>query len=362
MVPGAGFASLLRRLGGTTGGLGSGTQARIDKNKKTHIKWKPQKQICVPVLEHFDNKYRQEHGELWDKAREVLLLPCSWQYGVLVNKFSHCVPLEDLLQSRGYRNFLQDVLPFSQHSIRCYISKDKNRFPRLLHHAERLKEYYLLNATSLLPVLALDAQDGESVLDMCAAPGGKSVAILQSATPRHFVCNEHDSLRFKWLKQTLESFVPEDLRGVISVTNLDGRDIGPQKPQIFDKVLVDAPCSNDRSWLYSSDVLKARIRIAHASNLPVLQEQLLRSALEALRPGGTLVYSTCTLSRAENDDVVASLLNSYDNIQTVNLADLARSLSHNFTFAKGVQHGQLIVPVKGKTWGPMYVSKLWKVH
>ncbi|XP_051870031.1 tRNA (cytosine(34)-C(5))-methyltransferase, mitochondrial-like isoform X1 [Pristis pectinata] len=347
---------------GRTRGLASGVQAPINENKKSHIRQKPQKQICIPVLEYFDKKYRHEHGELWDKVREVLLLPCSWQYGVLVNKFSHCVALEQLLQSQGYWNFLQDVLPFSKHSLRCYVSRAQNRFPRLLHHAERLKEYYLLNAASLLPVLALDVQDGERVLDMCAAPGGKSVAILQSATPRHFLCNDHDSLRHKWLKQTLESFVPEDLRGVTSVTNLDGRDIGPQQPQIFDKVLVDAPCSNDRSWLFSSDVLKARLRIAHTPNLPVLQKQLLRSALEALCPGGTMVYSTCTLSRAENDDVVASLLNSCDNIQTVDLTDLACSLSHSFTFAEGVQYGQLIVPEKGRTWGPMYVSKLWKTH
>ncbi|XP_072115806.1 tRNA (cytosine(34)-C(5))-methyltransferase, mitochondrial-like [Mobula birostris] len=110
---------------------------------------------------------------------------------------------------------------------------------------------------------------------MCAAPGGKSVAILQSATPRHFLCNEQDNLRHKWLKQTLESFVPDAISGVISVTNLDGRVIGPQQPQIFNKVLVDAPCSNDRSWLFSSDSLKARQRIAHTPNLPVLQKQLL---------------------------------------------------------------------------------------
>ncbi|XP_059824198.1 tRNA (cytosine(34)-C(5))-methyltransferase, mitochondrial isoform X2 [Hypanus sabinus] len=357
-VKGAPLASLPRWLGRTRG-LAFGTQAQNNKNKKSHIRQKSQKQICIPALEYFDKKYGHEHGKLWDKVREVLLLPSSWQYGVLVNKFSHCIALEQLLQSQGYWNF---VLPFSQHSLRCYISRTQNRFPRLLHHAERLKEYYLLNAASLLPVLALGVQDGECVLDICASPGGKSVAILQSATPRHFLCNEHDNLRHKWLKQTLESFIPEAIRGVISVTNLDGRVIGPQQPQIFNKVLVDAPCSNDRSWLFSSDSLKACQRIADAPNIPVLQKQLLRSALEALCPGGTMVYSTCTLSRAENDDVVASLLNSCDNVQTVDLTDLACSLVHSFTFAEGVQHGLLVVPEKDKTWGPMYVSKLWKTH
>ncbi|XP_067848939.1 tRNA (cytosine(34)-C(5))-methyltransferase, mitochondrial isoform X2 [Heptranchias perlo] len=359
--------TIAERLGQTRGperdpspSAGHGPQQQI--NKKSHIERKPHKQICKPVLDHFDERYGQELGELWGKVREVLLLPSNWQYAVLVNKFSHYVALEQYLQSQGYYNFLQDVLPFSQHSLQCYISRTQCRFPRLQHHTERLKEYYLLNAASLLPVLALDVQDGESVLDMCAAPGGKSVAILQCATPGYFLCNEHDSSRHKWLKQTLDSFIPEDLRSIISVTDLDGRHIGPQQPQMYDKVLVDTPCSNDRSWLFSSDVLQACMRITHRPNLPVLQRQLLRSAIEALRPGGTVVYSTCTLSQAENDDVVASLLNSCDNIQAADLTELACSLSHNFTFAEGVQYGLLIVPERGKTWGPMYVSKLWKLH
>ncbi|XP_078088127.1 tRNA (cytosine(34)-C(5))-methyltransferase, mitochondrial [Mustelus asterias] len=381
MVPGAAAAPLLAQAGcgarfaaslarcksltaaGRSGGsLGPESRPRQQTNKKSHIRQKPQKQICKPVLEYFDERYGQELGELWNKVREVLLLPSSWQYAVLVNKFSQCVTFEQYLQSQGYSNFLPDVLPFARRSLRCYIGNIQCRLPRLRHHAERLKQYYLLNAASLLPVLALDVQDGECVLDMCAAPGGKSVAIMQYATPGHLHCNEYDSLRYKRLKQALESFVPEELRNIISVTDQDGRYIGPQQPQMYDKILVDSPCSNDRSWLFCSDDLLATMRITQRPNLPVLQRQLLRSALEALRPGGTVVYSTCTLSQAENDDVVASVLNSYDNIQAVDLTGLARSLADYFTFAEGVQHGQLVVPERGKPWGPMYSSKLWKLH
>ncbi|XP_072441175.1 tRNA (cytosine(34)-C(5))-methyltransferase, mitochondrial isoform X1 [Chiloscyllium punctatum] len=361
-ICGLGCGVFLSRLKCVSVTESPGHRPRERINKKSHTRLKPQKQICKPVLEHFDEKYGQELGELWDKVREVLLLPSNWQYAVLVNKFSQCVTFEEYLQSQGYYNFLLDVSPFTQHSLRCYISNVQCRFPRLQHQTERLKEYYLLNAASLVPVLALDVQDGERVLDLCAAPGGKSLAILQYATPGFFLCNEYNALRHQWLKQTLGSFVPDDLRSMISVTDLDGRQIGPQYSQMYNKVLVDAPCSNDRSWLFSSDVLQACVRITERPNLPVLQGQLLRSALEALRPGGTVVYSTCTLSRAENDDVVASVLNSYDNVQAVDLTGLASSLAHNFTFAEGVQYGLLIVPEKGRFWGPMYVSKLHKLH
>jgi len=88
-------------------------------------------------------------------------------------------------------------------------------------------------------------------------------------------CNEHDSLRLRWLRQTLESFIPQPLVNVIKVSELDGREMGDAQPEMFDKVLVDAPCSNDRSWLFSSDSQKAACRISQRRNLPVLQVELL---------------------------------------------------------------------------------------
>ncbi|KAH0516637.1 5-methylcytosine rRNA methyltransferase NSUN4 [Microtus ochrogaster] len=148
--------------------------------------------------------------------------------------------------------------------------------PSERHQTGSLKKYYLLNAASLLPVLALELSDGETVLDLCAAPGGKSVALLQCASPGYLLCNEYDSRRVRWLGQTLESFIPQPLINVIKVSESDGREMGDAQPETFDKVLVDAPCSNDRSWLFSSDSQKAANRLQQRSNLPVLQVELLR--------------------------------------------------------------------------------------
>ncbi|RXM27298.1 ADP-ribosylation factor-like protein 13B [Acipenser ruthenus] len=175
-------------------------------------------------------------------------------------------------------------------------------------------------------------------------------------------CNEWDILRWKWLKQTLESFLPTDLYSAVMVSNLDGRHIGESEPGMYDKVLVDAPCSNDRSWLFSSDDVQAGTRIEQRDKLPALQKQLLRSAVEALRPGGTVVYSTCTLSRAENSDVIVSVLSSCDNIELVDLTGQMASMSQHFTFAPGNMLGHLVIPERGKTWGPMYVAKLKKLY
>lgn len=117
------------------------------------------------------------------QSRDVLTYPLCWQYAVLLNKFSHSPELESTLAVKGYHPAFHGSLPYLPSSFRCYIRRTPGRFPAQKHQAGKLKEYYLLNAASLLPVLALEVKDGEDVLDLCAAPGGKSVAILQCACP-----------------------------------------------------------------------------------------------------------------------------------------------------------------------------------
>lgn len=117
------------------------------------------------------------------QPREVLTYPSYWQYAVLLNKFSHTADLEDTLNAQGYHPTFRGTLPYLPRSLKCYVSRTPRRFPSQKHQTGKLKEYYLLNAASVLPVLALEVKDGEDVLDLCAAPGGKSVVILQCARP-----------------------------------------------------------------------------------------------------------------------------------------------------------------------------------
>ncbi|NXA36551.1 NSUN3 protein, partial [Eudromia elegans] len=325
-------------------------------------KGKLQRQICQVVLDHFEKQYTKELRDEWTGVRDVLTHPMCWQYAVLLNKFSWSLELENTMCLKGYHPLFQETLPYLPGSLKCYISRTPGRFPAQKHQPGKLKDYYLLNAASLLPVLALDLQDGEEVLDLCAAPGGKSVAILQCASPGHFHCNEYDGLRARWLKETLESFIPAPLNKSITVSQLDGRQIGDLNPELYDKVLVDAPCSNDRSWLFSSDIHQATLRLMQRKELSSLQLQLLRSAVKALRPGGSLVYSTCTLSKAENSDVINLILNSCSDILPVDISDMGKAVSQEFTLLSGTQqHELLVLPERGKAWGPMYVAKLKKI-
>lgn len=171
-------------------------------------------------------------------CRAVLLDPQSWQYGVMLNRFSAVTDITQVLAALGFSSLPQQphdsallchgastvsnskleerrdaplsppyiskcppedfslqpdtssqdalsefALSLPHSSLKCYVHPHALRFPSQAHRLDRLKQYYLLNAASLLPVLALQVRDGDKVLDMCSAPGGKAVAIMQSATP-----------------------------------------------------------------------------------------------------------------------------------------------------------------------------------
>ncbi|KAM9454202.1 tRNA (cytosine(34)-C(5))-methyltransferase, mitochondrial isoform 2-T2 [Clarias gariepinus] len=294
------------------------------------------------------------------REREVLLNPHCWQYGVLLNRFSDHLDVRAVLKSRGYYSLLSQPDPPNTWPLQCLVHKDAVRLPTQRHREGWLKQYYLLNAASLLPVLALDVKDGERVLDLCSAPGGKALAVLQTANPGLLHCNEVDKSRYAWLVKTLESYVPHALRDTLTVTNEDGRDIGITKLKMFDKVLVDAPCSNDRSWLFSPGAQQGELRLRERAKLPQLQKELICSALSAVRPGGIVVYSTCTLSSAENQSVMEAVLSTVHGVELAELEEeLIVSLSGHFKFAHlRPPLGCLVVPEQGRTWGPMYVCRL----
>ncbi|XP_024911332.1 tRNA (cytosine(34)-C(5))-methyltransferase, mitochondrial [Cynoglossus semilaevis] len=401
-----------------------------DKKQVTE-KQKPQRSPCQPVLDLFNQQYSQELESLWPSIRSVLLKPQSWQHGVMLNRFTSVTGVTQTLLSQGFSRILPqsnapallhdsiltgnnpllsnvfdcppdddndthpqcDSTPCSQSedlqlerlhslpqpSLQCYTHPHPLRFPSQPHRAGQIKQYYLLNASSLLPVLALQVCDGEKVLDLCSAPGGKAVAIMQCATPALLCCNEPDPHRRDWLVKTLESFLPHALRSRVIVSSRDGRCAGQNEAVTYDKVLVDAPCSNDRSWLYSCSSPQGEQRLKEKARLPALQAQLLKNRVAVERPGGLVVYSTCTLSRAENHDVVETVLRACPEAEPEDLwEEIAVPFSQQFAFApssytngdpshnrpkpmkKHADHrlGILVVPQPGKTWGPMFLSRI----
>ncbi|XP_072036671.1 5-cytosine rRNA methyltransferase NSUN4-like [Amphiura filiformis] len=258
-------------------------------------------------------------------------------------------------------------------NLRCYVHQDEGnikRFPRVKSDSTSgLLTYYAMDAASVLPVLALDLRMDETVLDLCAAPGGKSVAMLQTMYLGGLESNEPNKSRRQRLRSVFNSYVPASMMdsGVVNVSGEDGQELGDLQPNSYDKVLVDVPCTTDRqSALVPTNNIFNLYRVKERQNLPKLQRNLLCSALQAVKPGGDVVYSTCTLSRLQNDDVVENAIStcrSQYKIQAnvVDLSPLTSALDKVFNFWKECTYGQLVLPGLKRNFGPMYFCKLRRI-
>lgn len=265
-------------------------------------------------------------------------------------------------------NIVDAELQISPH-LRCFLhSRDS---PKRLPQAKKGREfpflqYYIMDAASVLPVLALDLRADDVVLDLCAGPGGKSLAILQTMLIGSLTANEKVLSRKRRLQEVLALCLPNAVRtsGAVRVSGLDGSQWGHIEPASYDKVLVDVPCSTDRVSATQADNNLFKVsRSRERWDLPQLQTDLLCAGLQAVKPGGTVVYSTCTMSPLQNDGVVQNAIvrcQEEFNIGTnvVDLSPLAKGCGDVFSFFPNCRYGQLVVPRITANYGPMYFARL----
>jgi 16S rRNA (cytosine967-C5)-methyltransferase len=168
--------------------------------------------------------------------------------------------------------------------------------------------FYVQDPSTLLAVHALDPQPGETVLDLCAAPGGKLTYIAQRMENKgRVVAHDTSGDRLKLIEENC-SRLGVTIAQTVLPSNLDSR------PAAFDRVLVDAPCSNTGVMRRRVD-LRWRIRAEEIERLRATQLDLLELAATRLKPGGTLVYSTCSLEPEENELVVREFLGANSNFK-----------------------------------------------
>lgn len=168
-------------------------------------------------------------------------------------------------------------------------------------------------ATAVAPAL-LAVQPGESVLDVCAAPGGKTLQLAEAAGPTgRVIAVDLPGVRLDRMRDNLRRY--EAARGRVSVVACDGRVLSEailaaeRQPRLYDAVLLDAPCSNTGVLRHRVDV-KWRLQPDELAGLTELQGALLSRAAARVRPGGRVVYSTCSLEAEENASVVEAFLRS----------------------------------------------------
>ncbi len=172
--------------------------------------------------------------------------------------------------------------------------------PLLAYH---LGYIYPQAKSSCLPVIALEPSEEHRVLDICAAPGGKATHIAQKMNDKGFiVANDRKRGRITSLLSNVKRL------GITNTLVTQSRAEHLHLPYKFHRILVDAPCSGQGRYRIDPATNRVKHVVKGKTNLPAIQKSILKRAFDMLEPGGVLVYSTCTLSVEENEEVVHFLL------------------------------------------------------
>ncbi|MCX8008772.1 MAG: RsmB/NOP family class I SAM-dependent RNA methyltransferase [Patescibacteria group bacterium] len=164
---------------------------------------------------------------------------------------------------------------------------------------------YVQSLSSMLPSLILSPEKGDRVLDLCAAPGSKTshIAALMQNTGE-IIANDASHTRIYRLKANLKKLGVTNTTVIRSV----GQGLWLEYPKYFDKTLVDVPCSMEGRICIHDPKTYQDWSTRKIKELQEKQKFLLRSGVSATKPGGIIVYSTCTLSKKENEDVISWIL------------------------------------------------------
>ena len=180
-----------------------------------------------------------------------------------------------------------------------------------LHVYHEAGVYYLQEASAMAPVALLDPQPGEKVCDLCAAPGGKTTQIAGRMAGEGFLlCNEINPKRAKILSRNIERMA---VRNAL-VTNEHPENLAKRFVGFFDRVLVDAPCSGE-GMFRKEEAAVTDWSVETVEMCARRQAEILHSAAKMVKPGGRLVYSTCTFAPEEDEMAVTAFLEAHPEFE-----------------------------------------------
>lgn len=404
---------------------------------KTQIKKNKQmRQLIENQTNLFNSYYIEQFGEeRWNSLRKSLAAPVK--YVAMGNKYSDFESLKKMLRLKNYNlNEENPSVPYIADLMKnIYIlesdlidiqngnlespksqsvtssSSDNWPSPSNPQYVDLngLYTYYPLDAASLIPVSLLQLESHHSVLDVCSAPGGKALAILQnlelSPNDEDFdenddtdeidnsnntsddeilnnnslineknrgygklVCNDVSFDRRIRLKHVISNYLPKELSKKVRIRGYDAtsskfpRQISYSCGQ-FDRILLDAPCASERHLIQSGEEEIIKWSSGRSRNNAERQLNLLLNSLSVLKIDGILVYSTCAVTNIENDNVIKKML---DKIEKKKLklgynVELVPLNNYKLPFGEKTKFGWHILPDQGHGWGPIYLSVLKKI-
>ena len=215
---------------------------------------------------------------------------------------------------------------------------------------------YLQSLSSMIPPLILNPKENEKILDLTAAPGSKTTQMASMMNNKGYIlANELDKIRCDKLKYNI------NMQGVTicEIINGRGEDIGEEYKEQFDKVLLDTPCSGEGRFLLQDEKTYANWNANEVKKLVKVQKDLFLSAYKALKKGGTMVYSTCTLNKYENEEILNYALNNFDiEIEKINI-DLKNTLKGiTKGYSEEIKNAIRVLPTKEQEG--FFVAKILK--
>lgn len=257
----------------------------------------------IVLPQAFEDRMRAMLGEEFDAY--LASYEQKRQFGLRVNPLK--VQAEDLRRKTSFH--LQEI-PWTRDG---YFYKEEDMPARHPYYAAGL--YYIQEPSAMTPASRLAVQPGDRVLDLCAAPGGKATALGAALKGEGvLVANDISNARAKALLRNLEVFgIPN-----LFVTNeLPGK-LAESFEDFFDKIMVDAPCSGEGMFRKDPEVMKTWDE-ERPEYFAKLQRDILKNAVKMLRPGGQMLYSTCTFSPQENEGSISWLLQEYPQMELLSI-------------------------------------------
>lgn len=215
---------------------------------------------------------------------------------------------------------------------------------------------YIQSLPSMVPPIVLNPKEGEKVLDLTAAPGSKTTQMAAAMNNNgQIIANELDKIRCERLKYNVNT----QGASIVEVVNGRGELLGREYEDYFDKVLLDAPCSGEGRFDARSVITYKNWSEKTVRDLAKLQKKLFKSAYTALKQGGIMVYSTCTLNKEENEMVLEWALENLNvKLLDINIEIKDKIPAFNNEVNSSINKAIRILP--SKTMEGFFVAKFVK--
>ncbi len=273
---------------------------------------------------------------------------------------------EKLFGAEGFEKYYGELYGERWDALKTAFASEGSAVEYKIPGAE---QSYFLDSASVLAALCLPLENATDILDLCAAPGGKTL-VLASRMPQnaHLSSNERSPERKHRLSTVVQTCLPPEISERIKTSCSDGATWCTRQTECFDRILLDAPCSSERHVIADPKYLNtwspSRIKTVTTE-----QWALLSSAYRLLRPQGILLYSTCALCPQENDDMIERLYKKFNKDgNSFTLLEPAPDISQILKFADNLRlpdfektlYGYMIMPDKQNGAGPIYFSIIKK--